>query len=76
MVNVATKSFWLSGWGVAPAPVVRIVANQYPMLYVNIDVATELISKVGNVAIKHVANDFPEYLIKLGKASELRSKWA
>jgi len=124
MVNIATKSFWLSGqWAVIPyipvavatteygdlmlfgsptildewgrrridslledgtriiavvvIPVEYIIANQFPMIYlIKPETAKELLSKVENVTVKHVAKDFPEYLIKAGKASELRSKWS
>jgi len=77
MVSVTVKSFWLSGWGVAPAPLEYIVTKQFPMLYLSIPVkAMELISKVENATIVNVANDFPRYLVKAGKASELVSKWS
>jgi len=56
---------------------VELIANQFPMIYIlKPEVAKELVSKVKNVVVIHVANDFPEYLIKSGKASELRSKWS
>jgi len=77
MVNASLKQFWLSGWVAVPAPKEYIVANQFPMLYLlKPETARELVSKVENATVKHVANDFPEYLIKSGKASELRSKWS
>jgi len=60
-----------------PAPKEYIIANQFPMIYLlKPESARELISKVENVTVKHVARDFPEYLIKVGKAGELRSKWS
>jgi len=62
---------------VVPAPIVYIIANQFPMIYIlKPETAKELLSKVENATVKHVAKDFPEYLIKVGKASELRSKWS
>jgi hypothetical protein len=34
-----------------------------------------LISKVEGATVSHVAKDFPEVIIKSGKAQELRSKF-
>jgi len=60
-----------------PAPRVYVVAGQFPMIYLlKPETAKELVSKVENVAVSHVANDFPEYLIQKGRASEFRSKWS
>jgi len=54
-----------------------ITAKNFPMLYVSKPVKTqELISKVEGATITKVANDFPEELIKSGKAKELKSKWS
>lgn len=57
------------------AIVETIVAKEFPMLYY---AATpkELRSKVSGATITHVAKDYPEALLKSGKAKELRSKWA
>ena len=54
-----------------------IAAKTFPMLYLSKPVtAQELISKVEGATVKHVAKDFPEALIKDGKAEELRSKFS
>jgi len=54
-----------------------ITAKNFPMLYLSKPVkAQELISKVEGATITKVANDFPEELIKSGKAAELKSKFA
>jgi len=54
-----------------------ITAKTFPMLYLSKPVtAQELISKVEGATIKHVAKDYPEKLIKEGKAQELRSKFS
>jgi len=37
--------------------------------------AQELISKVEGATLLDVAKDFPRYLMKRGKACELKSKW-
>jgi len=77
MVSISVKHQWLSGWGVAPAPIEYIIAKQFPMLYIVKPVkAMELVSKVENPTIVDIANDLPKYLIKMGKACELRSKWS
>jgi len=61
----------------APPPTETITAKNFPMLYVSKPVKTqELISKVEGATITKVANDFPEELIKSGKAAELKSKFA
>jgi len=61
----------------AGGAVETITAKNFPMLYVSKPVKTqELISKVEGATITKVANDFPEELIKSGKAKELKSKWA
>lgn len=56
------------------AVVETIVAKEFPMLYY---AATpqELRSKVSGATVTSIAKDFPEALLKKGKASELRSKW-
>lgn len=52
-----------------------ITANTFPMQYLAKPVkAQELKSKVEGTIIK-IAKDFPEVLIKAGKAQELRSKF-
>jgi hypothetical protein len=73
---IAPKHFWMSGvW--APPIVETIVAKSYPMQYLEKPVkAQELTSKVEGATIAHTAKDFPEVLLKTGKASELRSKFA
>jgi len=53
-----------------------IVAENYPMLYLSKPVdAQMLISKVEGATVSHVAKDFPEVIVKSGKAQELRSKF-
>jgi hypothetical protein len=53
-----------------------IVAENYPMLYLSKPIdAQMLISKVEGATVSHVAKDFPEVIIKSGKAQELRSKF-
>ena len=62
-----------------PSPVLveTITAKSFPMLYLSKPVtAQELISKVEGATVKHVAKDYPEKLIKEGKAKELRSKFS
>jgi len=60
-----------------PAPTVYVVAKQFPMIYlVKPETAKELVSKVENATVSHVAKDFPEYLIQKDKSSEFRSKWS
>ena len=62
---------------VPPAFVETITAQSFPMLYLSKPVkAEELISKVEGATITTVAKDFPEELLKAGKAKELRSKWS
>ena len=54
-----------------------ITAKSFPMLYLSKPLkAEELISKVEGATITKVAKDFPEELLKSGKAKELRSRWA
>jgi len=51
-------------------------ANCFPMSYLAKPVkAQELISTVEGATLLDVAKDFPKYLIKEGKANELKSKW-
>jgi len=58
-------------------PQLYIVANQFPMIYLaKPETAKELLSKVEGATVNHVAKDYPEYLIKVGKACELRSKFS
>ena len=61
---------------VVVAPVETIVAKDFPMLYLaEPATAKELKSKVSGATITHITKDFPETLLKKGKAQELRSKW-
>lgn len=54
-----------------------IVAQGMPMHYLSEPpAAKELTSKVSGATITHVAKDFPEALLKKGRAKELRSKWS
>jgi len=53
-----------------------IIAKPFPMLYLAKPIkAQELISKVEGATITTIAKDFPEILIKKGKAQELKSKF-
>jgi hypothetical protein len=62
---------------VPPVFIETITAMSFPMLYVEKPVkAEELVSKVEGATISHVSKDFPEALIKSGKAKELRSKFS
>ena len=62
---------------VPPAFVETITAMSFPMLYLSKPVtAEELISKVEGATITKIAKDFPEQLLKAGKARELRSSWS
>jgi hypothetical protein len=72
---VALKHFWMSGvW--APPVVETIIAKSFPMLYLAKPIkAQELISKVEGATITTIAKDYPETLLKSGKAKETRSKW-
>lgn len=57
-------------------PAETIVAKEFPMRYlVKPATAQELTSKVEGATVTHTAKDFPEALLKEGKAKELRSKW-
>jgi len=59
-----------------PAIVETIVAKNFPMTYLAEPLkAKELVSRVSGATITHVAKDYPEKLIKSGKAEELRSKF-
>ena len=74
----STKTF-MEDWffEAAPATTETITAQSFPMLYLNKPVkAEELISKVEGATITKVAKDFPEELVKSGKAKELKSKWS
>ena len=58
------------------AVIETITANRFPMLYLAKPVkAQELISKVEGATLVDAAKDFPKYLLKKGKANELKSKW-
>jgi len=60
-----------------PAFVETITAKSFPMFYFSKPLnALEIISKVEGATITHIAKDFPEILLKRGKAQELRSKWS
>jgi hypothetical protein len=64
-------------WSFQVAIIETIVAENYPMLYLSKSVdAQMLISKVEGATVSHVAKDFPEVIIKSGKAQELRSKFS
>jgi len=68
---------WGSEETAPPVVVETIVAKTFPMLYLSKPAtAQELISKVEGATVKHVAKDYPEKLIKEGKAKELRSKFS
>jgi len=59
-----------------PPIVETIVAKDFPMLYLSKPLkAQKLISKVEGATVTSVAKDFPEELLKSGKAKELRSKF-
>lgn len=54
-----------------------IMSKTFPMLYLESPIkAKELKSEVSGATITKVAKDFPETLIRNGKAKELRSKWS
>uniref|UniRef100_A0A6M3LU49 Uncharacterized protein n=1 Tax=viral metagenome TaxID=1070528 RepID=A0A6M3LU49_9ZZZZ len=78
---IYTRQTWLKVrfWAVGGAPPIfeeTIVAQHFPMHYLSKPVkAQELISKVEGATITHTTQDFPETLLKKGKAQELRSKW-
>lgn len=61
-----------ANWALGPTE--TITAKEFPMIYYA-KTPQELRSKVNNATITHVAKDFPEALLKTGKAKELRSKW-
>jgi len=76
-MRVSEKHFWLSGIWAPPAVTETIVAKPFPMLYLAKPIkAQELISKVEGATITTIAKDFPEILIKKGKAQELKSKFS
>jgi hypothetical protein len=59
------------------APPAVTEAKTFPMFYLLKPVkAQELMSQVEGVTVSNVAKDFPEQLIKEGKAKELRSKFS
>jgi hypothetical protein len=67
----------MSGVWAPPAVVETITAKSFPMIYLSKPVkAEELISKVEGATIKDVAKDYPKYLLRAGKAQELKSKWS
>jgi len=76
-VGDLTHGAWGSEESAPPAaPTETIVAQEYPMLYLPKPLkASMLLSKVEGATITSVANDFPEVLIKKGKAQELKSKF-
>jgi len=54
-----------------------VVAMDFPMGFLAEPVvARELRSRVSGASVSRVARDFPEILVKSGKAQELRSKFA
>jgi hypothetical protein len=60
----------------APPPAETITARSYPMYYLATPPkATELVSKVSGATVTRVTRDYPEILIKSGKARELRSRF-
>ena len=61
-------------WSLGPTE--TITAKNFPMTYLpKPSPAQELSSKVQGATITHVAKDFPEKLLKKGKAQELQSKF-
>jgi hypothetical protein len=74
---VAEESVTTPAFVAAPPPVAEtITARNYPMLYLaKPPKATMLISKVEGATIIRVAQDYPEMLVKSGRARELRSKF-
>ncbi|MEM2365704.1 MAG: hypothetical protein QXL06_02045 [Nitrososphaerota archaeon] len=53
-----------------------INTQTFPQLYLEAPTrAQELISKVSGVTVTKTANEFPQYLLKTGTATELRSKF-
>jgi hypothetical protein len=75
-MHITKIHFWLSGqWGL-PAVTETITAKSFPMLYLAKPIeAQELRSKVEGATVTKITKDFPEVLLKAGKAKELRSKW-
>lgn len=74
----STKTF-MENWFFEAAPAVTetITAQNFPMGYLEETVkAEELISKVEGATITTISKDFPQILLKSGKAKELKSKWA
>jgi hypothetical protein len=74
----ATAQWATSAFSFKPAPAVTetLVTNSFPMEYLEKPVsAMELTSKVEGATVTNVSKDFPESLLKAGKAKELRSKW-
>jgi hypothetical protein len=73
-----TSTRWratIIGDEIPPAVVETIIAKDFPMLYLSKPVkAQELISKV-EATITKIAKDYPEALLKSGKAAELKSKF-
>ncbi|MEM4847030.1 MAG: hypothetical protein QW794_04660 [Thermosphaera sp.] len=60
-----------------PPPVVEyLTAMSFPMLYVSRpESSRDLVSKVSGASVIAVSNDIPRYLVRYGRAQELRSKW-
>lgn len=76
-MHIAKVHFWMSGVWAPPAITETITAKSFPMLYLEKPIkAEELISKVEGATITKIAKDFPEELLKSGKATELKSKFA
>ena len=75
-----TSSRWrgtLIGKEVPPVFVETITARSFPMIYLAKPVKAQvLVSKVEGATITKIVKDYPEELLKTGKAKELRSKWS
>ncbi len=70
-------SLLLAFQGAPPVTIETIIAKEFPMLYRAEPVtAKELRSKVSGATVTNIANIFPQELIKVGKAKDLRSRWA
>lgn len=73
--TLIAEGFWEAE--APPAIVETIIAMTFPMLYRAEPVtAKELRSRVSGATITKVVQEYPQVLIKAGKAKELRSKWA
>ncbi len=70
-------SLLLAFQGAPPAIVETILAMEFPMLYRAEPVtAKELRSRVSGATITKIAQEYPQTLVKKGKANELRSKFS